>query len=63
MVASFAESEVNMNDSPFLREEMAMAQQPMMNPGIDDQMAAQFAAQEMQPLEQPAIPGVPMGPR
>ena len=62
-VASFAESEVNMNESPFLREEMAMAQQPMMNPGIDDQLAAQFAAQEMQPLEQPAMPGVPMGPR
>jgi len=64
-VASFAESEVNMNESPFLREEMAIAQQPMVNPGIDDQMAAQFAAQEMQPqpLEQPAIPGVPMGPR
>jgi len=64
-VASFAESEVNMNESPFLREEMAIAQQPMVNPAIDDQMAAQFAAQEMQPqpLEQPAIPGVPMGPR
>jgi hypothetical protein len=32
---------------------------------MDDQMMAQFAAQEMQPqpLEQPAIPGVPMGPR
>jgi hypothetical protein len=64
-VAAFSESEVNMNDSPFLREEMALAQQPMINPGVDDQMAAQFAMQEMQPqpLEQPAIPGVPMGPR
>jgi len=64
-VASFAESEVNMNESPFLQQEMAIAQEPMVNPGIDDQMAAQFAAQEMQPqpLEQPAIPGVPMGPR
>jgi hypothetical protein len=63
--AAFSESEVNMNDSPFLREEMALAQQPMVNPGVDDQMAAQFAMQEMQPqpLEQPAIPGVPMGPR
>jgi hypothetical protein len=65
MVASFAENEVNMNESPFLREEMAIAQQPMTNPAMDDQLAAQFAAQEMQPqpLEQPAIPGVPMGPR
>jgi hypothetical protein len=64
-VASFAESEVNMNESPFLQQEMAIAQEPMVNPGLDDQMAAQFAAQEMQPqpLEQPAIPGVPMGPR
>jgi hypothetical protein len=65
MVASFAENEVNMNESPFLREEMALAQQPMTNPAMDDQLAAQFAAQEMQPqpLEQPAIPGIPMGPR
>jgi hypothetical protein len=65
MVASFAESEVNMNDSPFLQQEMQIAQEPMTNPQMDDQMMAQFAAQEMQPqpLEQPAIPGVPMGPR
>jgi hypothetical protein len=65
MVASFAESEVNMNDSPFLQQEMEIAQQPMTNPVMDDQLMAQFAAQEMQPqpLEQPAIPGVPMGPR
>jgi hypothetical protein len=65
LVASFAESEVNMNDSPFLQQEMQIAQQPMTNPQMDDQMMAQFAAQEMQPqpLEQPAIPGVPMGPR
>ena len=65
MVASFAESEVNMNDSPFLQQEMAIAQQPMTNPAMDDQMMAQLAMQEMQPqpLEQPAIPGVPMGPR
>jgi hypothetical protein len=59
-VAAFAESEVNMNESPFLQQEMAIAQEPMVNPGIDDQMAAQFAAQEMQQLEQP---GVLMGPR
>jgi len=62
-VASFAESEVNMNESPFLQQEMAIAQAPMTNPVMDDQMMAQFAAQQMQPqpLEQPA--GVPMGPR
>jgi hypothetical protein len=64
-MAAFAESEVNMNESPFLQQEMAIAQAPMTNPAMDDQLAAQFAAQEMQPqpLEQPAIPGVPMGPR
>ena len=61
LVASFAESEVNMNESPFLQQEMAIAQAPMTNPAMDDQMMAQLAAQEMQPLEQPA--GVPMGPR
>ena len=44
---------------------MAIAQAPMANPAMDDQMIAQFAAQQMQPqpLEQPVIPGVPMGPR
>jgi hypothetical protein len=64
-VAAFAESEVNMNESPFLQQEMAIAQEPLTNPAMDDQMIAQFAAQQMQPqpLEQPAIPGVPMGPR
>jgi hypothetical protein len=63
--AAFAESEVNMNESPFLQQEMAIAQEPMTNPAMDDQMIAQFAAQQMQPqpLEQPVIPGVPMGPR
>lgn len=63
--AAFAEREVNLNDSPFLRQEMQMSQEPMVNPQIDDQMAAQFAMQEMQPqpLQQPAVPGVPMGPR
>jgi hypothetical protein len=64
-VAAFSESEVNMNDSPFLQQEMALAQQPIANPAMDDEMMAQLAMQEMQPqpLEQPAIPGVPMGPR
>lgn len=63
--AAFSEREVHMTDSPFLRQEMQLAQQPMTNPQIDDQMAAQLAMQEMQPqpMEQPAIPGVPMGPR
>jgi hypothetical protein len=59
-VAAFAESEVNMNESPFLQQEMAIAQEPLTNPAMDDQMMAQLAAQEMQQLEQP---GVPMGPR
>jgi hypothetical protein len=63
--AAFAESEVNMNESPFLQQEMAIAQEPMVNPQLDDQLMAQFAMQEMQqqPVEQPVIPGVPMGPR
>jgi hypothetical protein len=57
-VAAFAESEVNMNESPFLQQEMAIAQEPLTNPAMDDQMMAQLAAQEMQQLEQPG-----MGPR
>jgi hypothetical protein len=59
-MAAFAESEVNMNESPFLQQEMAIAQEPLTNPAMDDQMMAQLAAQEMQQLEQP---GVPIGPR
>jgi hypothetical protein len=64
-MAAFAENEVSMNDSPFLQQEMEIAQEPMINPQLDDQLMAQFAMQEMQPqqLEQPVIPGVPMGPR
>jgi hypothetical protein len=48
-----------------LRKKWHWLQQPMVNPAMDDQMMAQLAMQEMQPqpLEQPAIPGVPMGPR
>jgi hypothetical protein len=57
-MAAFAESEVNMNESPFLQQEMAIAQEPLTNPAMDDQMMAQLAAQEMQQLEQPR-----MGPR
>jgi hypothetical protein len=67
-VASFAEGEVHTNDSPFIREEMALANAPVQTsqmPMVDDQMLAQLQSQQMQPqpLEQPAIPGVPMGPR
>jgi len=67
-VAAFAESEVHQTSTPFLREEMAMANAPVQMsemPAMDDQMLAQLQAQQMQPqpLEQPAIPGVPMGPR
>jgi hypothetical protein len=67
-VAAFAESEVHQTSTPFLREEMAMANAPVqMNemPAMDDQLLAQLQAQQMQmqPPQQPAIPGVPMGPR
>ena len=67
-VAAFAEGEVHQTSTPFLREEMAMANAPVQMsemPAMDDQMLAQLQAQQMQPqpLEQPAIPGVPMGPR
>ena len=67
-MASFSEQEVHQTDSPFLRQEMAMAEAPMQSaqmPEIDDQMLAQLQAQAMQQqgLQQPAVPGVPMGPR
>ena len=67
-VAAFAESEVHQTSTPFLREEMAMANAPVQMsemPAMDDQMLAQLQAQQMQmqPPQQPAIPGVPMGPR
>jgi hypothetical protein len=67
-MAAFSEQEVHQTDSPFLRQEMAMAEAPMQSaqmPEIDDQMLAQLQAQAMQQqgLQQPAVPGVPMGPR
>jgi hypothetical protein len=67
-MAAFAEQEVHQTDSPFLAAEMQMAQAPMQSaqmPEIDDQMLAQLQAQAMQPqqMQQPAVPGVPMGPR
>ena len=67
-MAAFAEQEVHQTDSPFLAAEMQMAQAPMQSaqmPEIDDQMLAQLQAQAMQQqgLQQPAVPGVPMGPR
>ena len=64
--AGFAEQEVNQSSNPFLQQEMQIAEQPMgQAPMMDDQAMAMMAAQQMQPqpLEQPAIPGVPMGPR
>ncbi len=66
-MSSFAEQEVHQTDSPFLRQEMEMATAPMQSaqmPEIDDQMLARLQAQQMQPqqIQQPAIPGVPMGP-
>jgi len=67
-VAAFAEGEVHQTSTPFLREEMAMANAPVQMsemPAMDDQLLAQLQAQQMQmqPPQQPAIPGVPMGPR
>jgi hypothetical protein len=67
-MAAFSEQEVHQTDSPFLRQEMAIAEAPMQSaqmPEIDDQMLAQLQAQAMQQqgLQQPAVPGVPMGPR
>jgi hypothetical protein len=67
-MAAFSEQEVHQTDSPFLAAEMQMAQAPMQSaqmPEIDDQMLAQLQAQAMQQqgLQQPAVPGVPMGPR
>ena len=64
--AGFAEQEVNQSSNPFLQQEMQIAEQPMgQAPMMDDQAMAMMAAQQMQPqpLEQPAIPGIPMGPR
>jgi len=67
-LAEFAEQEIHTTDTPFLQQEMQMAQAPIQTsemPMIDDQMLARLQAQQMQPqpLQQPAIPGVPMGPR
>jgi hypothetical protein len=64
--AGFAEQEVNQSSNPFLQQEMQIAEQPMgQAPMMDDQAMAMIAEQQMQqqPLEQPAIPGIPMGPR
>jgi hypothetical protein len=67
-VASFAEGEVHQNASPFLREEMELAQTPLAQnqmPAMDDQMMAALAAQQMQPqpMTVPNVPNEPMGPR
>jgi hypothetical protein len=66
-MASFSEREVNQTDSPFLRQEMQMAEAPLQSaqmPEMDDQMLAQIQEQAMQSqqMPQPAISGVPMGP-
>jgi hypothetical protein len=50
-VASFAEREVHSTDTPFLQQEMAMAQAPMQSaqmPAMDDQLLAELQAQQMQ---------------
>jgi hypothetical protein len=51
-VASFAEREVNTTDTPFLQEEMAMANAPVQMsemPAMDDQLLAELQSQQMQP--------------
>ena len=67
-VAAFAEGEVHQTSTPFLREEMGMANAPVQSsqmPMMDDQMLAALQAQQMQPqpLSVPNIPNEPMGPR
>jgi hypothetical protein len=67
-MAAFAEGEVHQTSTPFLREEMAMANAPVQSdqmPMMDDQMLAALQAQQMQPqpLSVPNIPNEPMGPR
>lgn len=66
-MAEFASQDVHQTDSPFLRQEMAMAEAPLQSaqmPEIDDQMLARLQEQAMQSqqMPQPAISGVPMGP-
>jgi hypothetical protein len=51
-VASFAEREVNTTNTPFLQEEMAMANAPVQMsemPAMDDQLLAELQSQQMQP--------------
>jgi hypothetical protein len=53
-VASFAEREVHSTDTPFLQEEMAMAQRPCADErpdagAMDDQLLAELQSQQMQP--------------
>lgn len=67
-VAAFAEGEIHQTSTPFLREEMGMANAPVQSsqmPMMDDQMLAALQAQQMQPqpLSVPNIPNEPMGPR
>jgi hypothetical protein len=66
-MAEFASQDVHQTDSPFLRQEMAMAEAPLQSaqmPEMDDQMLARLQEQAMQSqqMPQPAISGVPMGP-
>ena len=52
VVASFAEREVHSTDTPFLQEEMAMANAPVQMsemPAMDDQLLAELQAQQTQP--------------
>jgi hypothetical protein len=66
-MSELASQDVHQTDSPFLRQEMQMAEAPLPAAGMpemDDQMLARLQEQAMQPqqMQQPAISGVPMGP-
>ncbi len=62
--ADFAEREVNQTDNPFIQQQEQFAMQPEYQPQMDGQMIDALAAQRamQEAPQQPAIPGVPMGP-
>lgn len=62
--ADFAEREVNQTENPFIQQQEQFAMQPEYQPQMDGQMIDALAAQRamQEAPQQPAIPGVPMGP-
>ena len=62
--AQFAADEVNQTDNPFIHQQEQFAMQPEYQPQMDGQMIDALAAQRamQEAPQQPAIPGVPMGP-